>query len=168
MCRIVTVGVAGASGDPHAPFRAAGFTTRPATNPASAAMPAKSVRIEVTTGMCSCDFYSGDTPYQAFDPEAARRRYERKGWSKTKIERAIESRHKPRNPGAKPLDLGARFVDAIAQLTRSGARVHLLAHEFDGAFDEPFEIAGTTELPLDYYLKHGNYFPEDTVVTLRA
>jgi hypothetical protein len=168
MCRIVTVGVTGGSGDPNTPFRAAGFTTRPATNPTSAAMPAKSVRIDVTTGMCSCDFYSGDTPYQAFDPEFARRRYDRKGWSKAKIARAIEARHKPGTSASRAADLGTQFAAAIETLAKDGARISLLAHEFDGSFDEPFEIVGTTQLPLAHYVARGNYFPEDTLVSLLA
>jgi hypothetical protein len=39
---------------------------------------------------------------------------------------------------------------------------------FSGSFAEPFEISGATELPLEHYLKAGNYFPEDTLVTLVA
>jgi len=165
MCRLVFVGVTGGSGDPHGPFRAAGFTTRLASNPSCAALPATSVRIEVTTGTCSCDFYCGDTRYVSVDPEAARRRYERKGWSKAKIERALESRQK-RHARTRPIDLGAQFAAAVETLVKGGAHVTLLAHDFDGLFIEPFEIVGTTQIPFAHYVARGNYFPEDTLVSL--
>lgn len=168
MCVVVTVGVAGFRGDATAPFRAAGFTTRPAINPTSAAMPRDAVRIDVTAGGCSCFFYSGDTPQKAeVDPDAERRKYARKGWSQAKIDRAIASRHASR-PATPRIDVHAHFAEAIESLARQGARITLLAHMFSAGFDEPFEIVGTTQLPLQYYMKAGHYFPEDTLVTIVA
>ena len=57
MCRIVTVGVAAFRGDVTAPFRAAGFGTRPAVNPTSAAMPRDAVRIDLIRVNTSYDFF---------------------------------------------------------------------------------------------------------------
>jgi hypothetical protein len=164
MCYVVTVGIAGFRGDATAPFRSAGFAAKPASNPTSAAMPRDAARFDITAGGCSCSFYCGDTPRES-DPDAPRRRYERKGWTQAKIDRALASSqaaHKgtPRN------ELRAQFTAAIGTLGKQGARIALLAHMFSGSFDDPFEIAGTTELPLEHYLKNGNYFPDDTLVTL--
>jgi hypothetical protein len=168
MCILVTVGVAGFRGDATAPFRAAGFTTKPAMNPTSAAMPRHAVRIEVTAGWCSCDFYGGDTPRKSdIDPDAVRRKYGRKGWTQAKIDRAIASSRSARAATPRK-NLDALFAAAIGNLATQGARVTLLAHMFSGSFAEPFEIVGTTELPLEHYLKTGNYFPADTLVTLVA
>jgi hypothetical protein len=167
MCVIVTVGIAGFRGDATAPFRAAGFTTEPAANPTACAMPRDAVRINVTAGGCSCNFYCGDTPEKT-DPDADRRRYARKGWSQAKIERAIEASRSAHRPKSARSDLPAQFAAAIETLAKQGARVTLLAYMFSGSFDEPFSIAGTTELPLGYYVKPGNYFPEDTLVTIVA
>jgi len=132
-------------------------------------MPRDAVRIDVTVGGCSCDFYCGDTPLKtAADPDAERRKYARKGWTRAKIDRAIES---SRSAGrATPRKhLSDEFAAAIETLAMQGARVTLLAHMFSRDFDEPFEIVGTTELPLDHYIKTGgNYFPEDTLVTIVA
>jgi len=166
MCVIVTVGVAGFRGDATAPFRAAGFITNPAVNATSAAMPYNAIRFDVTVGGCSCDFYRGDTPEKS-DPEAARRRYARKGWTQAKIDRAIES-SRSAHAATPRKNLDGRFTEAIELLAKQGARVTLLAHMFSDNFDEPFEIAGTTELPLGFYVKTGNYFPEDTLVTIVA
>jgi hypothetical protein len=166
MCVIVTVGVAGFRGDATAPFRAAGFTTRPAINPTSAAMPRDAVRIDVTAGGCSCDFYCGDTPQKSEpDPVAERRKYERKGWTQAKIDRAIGARRSAR-PATPRKNLDDQFAAAVESLAKQGARVTLLAHMFSADFDEPFEIVGTTELPLKHYTSGGNLFPEDTLVTI--
>src|SRR5687767_15023192 len=109
MCVIVTVGIAGFRGDATAPFRAAGFATRPAVNATSAAMPRNAVRIDVTAAGCSCNFYSGDTPQKsAADPDAERRRYARKGWSQAKIERAIESSRSAHRAKSSPDDLSGQ------------------------------------------------------------
>lgn len=170
MCRLVTVGVAGFRGDITAPFRAAGFTTNPAVNPTSAAMPRDASRIDVTAGWCSCDFYCGDVPQNSeVDPDAARRKYARKGWTQAKIDRAIAS-SRSASAATPRKNLRLQFAEAIETLARQGARVTLLAHDFSRGFDEPFEIIGTTELPLEYYLKAGggNCFPEDTLVTIVA
>lgn len=164
MCVVITVGVAGFRGDHTAPFRAYGFTTKPASNPTTAAMPRDAVCIDVTAAGCSCAFYGGDTPEKS-DPDAVRRRYARKGWSKAKIDRAVASSRSTR-PATPRVDLHGQFCAAIETLAKQGARVTLLAHMFSGSFDEPFEIAGTTELPLAHYVESGNQFPEDMVVSL--
>ena len=96
------------------------------------------MRIEVTTGMCSCDFYCGDAPYGSA------------------------------NAKTPPVDAGSQFAAAVETLVKGGAHVTLLAHDFDGLFIEPFEIVGTTQLPLAHYVARGNYFPEDTLVSLLA
>jgi len=174
MCVLITVGVSGLRGDATAPFRAFGFTTQPAVNPTSAAMPKNAVRFDVTAGGCSCALYNGDTP-DPVDAESERlriaRKYVRKGWSQAKIDRALGSRdHSSQSELPGPRDLSenhaGQFAAAIESLTKQGARVTLLAHSFKRSFAEPFEISGATELPLDHYLKSHHYFPEDMLVTL--
>ena len=176
MCVLITVGVSGLRGDVTAPFRAFGFTTQPAVNPSSAAMPKTAVRIDVLAGWCSCPLYQGDTP-KPHDAEAERlkleRKYARKGWSQAKIDRALAARTQPPQSdsgGRRDLSANppAQFAAAIERLSKQGARVTLLAHSFKGSFAEPFEIQGTTELPLDHFLKSGHHFPEDMLVTLVA
>ena len=95
------------------------------------------------------------------------RRYARKGWTQAKIDRAIASSRSSR--AATPRnDLPGQFAAAIETLARQGACLTLLAHMFSGKFDEPFEIVGATQLPLENYMKAGHHFPEDTLVTLLA
>jgi hypothetical protein len=100
------------------------------------------------------------------DPGEDRRRYERKGWSQSKIDRAIESKRAAHaRPSSQP-DLSKYFVEAIEHLTAGGARVTLLAHSFSGGFDEPFEVAAVEPTPLGAFLEVHGEFPEDTLVTI--
>ena len=163
MCRIVMIAIGKYRGDATAGFRAAGFSADPATNPAAAALPPDAVHLAITTGGCSCDFYHGDV-FPRTDPRVLQRRYERKGWSQAKIDRALAARREATQ--SRELTLAQRFTAIVGGLTSDGARITLLAHDFRGSFDEPFEITGSTELPLTYYLRSQNEFPEDRLVSL--
>lgn len=167
MCSIVVVSVGGYAGNPREPFTARGFATPPPGNPACTALPAKSVTFEVTAGGCSCCFYIGDSTGSTFDVDRERRRYRRKGWPAEKIEKRIALLLAARedSPSRSKRDEYG-FVDSIENLARARAKITLLAHSFRGAFNEPFEIAGTTELPLQHFLDSGGEFPEDRLVSL--
>jgi hypothetical protein len=167
MCCIVYVAVTGFAGDPAAPFGKCGFTTRPPGNPTCAALPSKAVCFEVTTGTCSCDFYAGNQKLSAFDIDRERRRFRRRGLSAEKAERRVEAMRleHERNPPKLGRDRFG-FVDTIESIARSGAQVTLLSHFFRESFVDPFEIAGTTEMPLAHFLETGGGFPEDRLVSL--
>ena len=169
MCSIVYVAVSGYAGDPTAPFGKCGFTTRPPGNPTCTALPAKAARFEVTNGSCSCDFYSGEQNLPVFDVDRERRRYRRRGMSAERAERMAEAARLEHE--SNPPKLGRDrygFVDTIESIVRGGAQVTLLGHFFHESFDDPFEIAGTTEMPLAHFLEKGGGFPENTLVTIVA
>jgi hypothetical protein len=168
MCHVVVVSVTGYAGDATEPFLGRGLVTASSSNPTCSALPAKSVKFEVTAGGCSCGF-CGEHSDEVFNVERERRRYRRKGWSENKIEKKVaslkmEHETRPRKHGRDQYG----FVDAIEKLARSGAKVTLLSHFFDGSFDEPFEIVGSTELPLQHFLDMGGGFPGDRLVTIVA
>ena len=58
------------------------------------------------------------------------------------------------------------FPATIAALVESGAEVALLAHYFEGSFDEPFEIATRRELGLAEFMTSGGKFPEDELTVI--
>jgi hypothetical protein len=159
------VGVKGGAGDIVATFRRFGLDAVPASNPVCSMM-VDAERLEVTTGGCSCALYSDDPPDVPSGYEKMRRGYERKGWSKAKIDRAIEaSRLAAARPSSKP-DKAVDFVAAIKELADGRARIFLLAHDFRGLFTEPFPIAGKASMTIDDYVTGGGKFPADTLVTL--
>jgi hypothetical protein len=169
MCHIVYVSVGGYAGNAAEQFKGHGLVTAPASNPTCAALPAKTTIFEVTAGGCSCSFYSGEPKVETFDIERERRRYRRKGWPAKKVEERVASlraAHEKNGPRNGRDEYG--FVDAIERIARSGARVTLLSHSFEGLFTDPFEIVGTTQLPLQHFLDCGGGFPEDRLVTLVA
>lgn len=167
MCRIVVVSVGGHAGNPTEPFTACGFDTPPPSNPTCASLPAKSVNFEVTAAGCSCYFYPGEPLASTFDVDTERRRFRRKGWSSEKVEKKVALLLAAREQSpSKPRRDQYGFVDSIEKLAHSGAQITLLAHDFHGSFKDPFEIIGTTELPLQHFLDTGGWFPEDRLVSL--
>ncbi|HEU4779423.1 MAG TPA: hypothetical protein VFS58_06025 [Steroidobacteraceae bacterium] len=120
----------------------------------------------ITDGHCACRVYPSRATTVDCDDDEERRRYQRKGWSRSKIERAINAKREAHaRPSSRP-DLAKCFVEAVQELTTSGARVTLLAHSFRGALDEPFEVAGVESTPLETFLKMFGKFPEDKLVTI--
>ena len=110
----------------------------------------------------------GHSRQTSFNADEERRRYRRKGWSPSKIERAIEAKRAAHERPPRQRELAESFVEAIRHLASSGARVTLLAHMFSGTLDEAFETSGTERIPLGSFLEKGGEFPEDTLVTLVA
>ena len=86
----------------------------------------------------------------------------------TKIDRAIAAQDRSPVARGRP-DVRALFLEAISKLAEGGARIHLLAHDFDGYYTEPFEVVSSKTLPLAEFVARGdNYFPENTLVSLET
>ncbi len=167
MCSIVYVGVSGYRGDAMQLFMQAGFKTASISNPTAGALPG-SIRFEVTVGGCSCALYSGGEVTTAKDPDQLRRKYEKKGWSAAKIDRALASATRSHTtPQLDPRDHRSQFVSAVKALVEGGGYVTLLAHFFDGSFSAPFAILGSTRIELGEYAKTRNSFPEDSLVSIQ-
>ena len=167
MCWMLYVGVSSYRGDAVQPFRKYGFGTALASNPTCAFLPG-ALRLEVTAGWCSCGIYAGARKAKPGNLDHQRRKYEKKGWSAAKIERALASATRTHTtPQINPRDHAAQFADAIKTLVEGNGKVTLLAHFFDGAFTEPFEISGSTRTSLEDYVTGGNSFPHDSLVSIQ-
>jgi hypothetical protein len=167
MCVFIAVAVAGYRGDVTQPFRERGLKVETLTGPFAAKLPA-GTHLSITDGHCACSVFPSRPEITAVDPGEERRRYERKGWSKSKIDRAIEAKRAAHARPSRQPDLSKLFVAAIEHLTTLGARVTLLAHSFSGGFDEPFEVAGVERTQVGAFLESNGEFPEDTLVTIVA
>jgi len=169
MCTFIAIAVADYRGDARQPFKERHLAAENLTGAFAAKLPA-GVHLSITDGHCACSVYPSRRANIARDLDDERRRYQRKGWSKAKIERAIESRrvaHARPGSSSQP-DLAKCFIEAITHLVTSGARVTLLAHFFRGEFDEVFEVAGVGRIPIDAFLEKSGEFPNDTLVTIVA
>src|SRR5688500_7852026 len=92
MCFFVTLAVPSQYVDRIGEVFGRGFQTHSTANPSvMAGLPAGYAARLITSGMCSCDLYG--RPHSAEAPDSAahlRRKYEKRGWSETKIKRALE------------------------------------------------------------------------------
>jgi hypothetical protein len=100
------------------------------------------VPLLVTTGGCSCDWYKrpAESESEAASKLAkARARYERMGWSKAKIERALEGMSRPprQDFGLHPV-----VIDLLQAVTQDCGSAAIWVHEFSGDVEvESYAIA---------------------------
>jgi hypothetical protein len=87
-----------------------------------------------------------------------RLRYRRKGWPDARIERAIKARCAAAEKRASRADR-SRLPSMVAELVEGGAEVSLLAHFFEGSFQEPFSVQSRRKLLLAEFMENGGTFP---------
>ena len=143
--------------------------TRLAPSPTVAVFPVGASCIEVTHGGCSCDLYSAPPePGEAEDQLArARQKLERKGWSASKIERALETKATGGLRPGRPRESAVAFKAFVAELVATLGSVDLFAHFYSGNQHE--QAVGSPKaaaISLRGFSEAG--FPADTVITVRA
>jgi hypothetical protein len=163
MCHFVFIGVSAAQAAlARDAFRSAGFHGSAVGNPrVLAAFPQDDEVTVVTRGGCSCGFTT--PPTQGFDEAAARLKYRKKGWSPSKIERAIAGRHPREQPAL------IEFRNAFAALVTSVGGARILAHSFSGLVEtEPLPTLLERTISLAEYLAAGGAIDDDVVLEVRA
>ena len=167
MCHFLFVGIPADSSEVLHPLRGLGLSTRVATNPhLGGFFPSDHSMFVVTRGSCSCDLYvdsmADDSGVAAPEEGAARRRYQRKGWSDAKIERALDSMRKSRQrPHATFL------LDAVRSLLGDLTDVYLYVHWFDGPIEtEPLPCSGRVSQTLAEFVEVGGRIREDELVRI--
>jgi hypothetical protein len=96
---------------------------------------------------------------------AVRERYEKEGWSKAKIDRALEAKYRSHSRTAQGPALD--FPGAIGALLRAGSGVQVLCHSYTGRFDEEiFEVTTKITMALESVAFQRSSFPENAIVTL--
>ena len=164
MCWLIFAGVSGYRSDPVAAFRARGFTAELSRNPACGQMGTAAV-FEVTDGHCACSLYLPAQRYVGENTQLMRLRYRRKGWPDARIERAIKARCAAAEKRASRADR-SRLPSMVAELVEGGAEVSLLAHFFEGSFQEPFSVQSRRKLLLAEFMENGGTFPEDELTVI--
>ena len=165
MCHLLTIGIAGGTGNVTDVFHTHGFHTEPAVNPhVRAAMPQDSLLLDVTDGGCSCSICVRSVA--VFDVAAERARYARKGWSAAKVARAIEAKHAAHGR-PKVNSKAQQFCLTVEALARAGASIALISHFYDGLFaEEVVSVGARAQISLPDFLKNQGVFPADTLVTI--
>ena len=162
MCYFVFVGVDSAFRKRAEDLGQAGVEVRDSEAPVvNALFSTRDAVVSVTRGGCSCGIQGSGV--QKFDQERERRKYEKKGWSNTKIERALAGRRRGDHPEF------VRFRDALAELVREIGSVRIFAHWFSGdVLTEPVPRRPAKRISLDQYLAAHGAYDDDAVVEILA
>jgi len=167
MCHLVTLGIDKSLGSALPEFGDGreGLALDPSRNPSVARLfPPSDLLLEITVGGCSCGLLGG--PLRSDHGEADRRRYEKKGWSAAKIERALEASRAARGRDHSR-ENARRFREAIAGLLRRTPSIRLFLHTYGGAFDtEPVSSSKKVKLTLQEYNGRHGVIPEDVLVEI--
>ena len=148
MCYFVYIGVP-ARAWPALVDALAGLQCQKVNDPRLRAIfPPGDVVTEVTAGGCSCSLYA-ERPSR----NNKRAQYEAKGWSESKIRRALANA-RPETPSQY-----VRFRDAIAAFVGSTGSLRILAHQDQGQRETIPPRHGTMSL-ADYVAREGTYPPE--------
>jgi len=165
MCWLIFAGVRGHRGDPVAIFKARGYTAVVSSNPTCGQFGTPGV-LAVSDGHCACSLYIPTQRYLGENTQLMRARYRRKGWPDGKIERAVRARCAADEKWAASRADRNKLPSVVEELVESGAEVSLLAHFFDGSFDDPFPVRSRRKLMLAEFLGNGGTFQEDELTVI--
>lgn len=141
MCSIITIAVPTRFADlVRQQYSTRQLAISPTTNPSAlAAAAADRVPLLVTGGGCSCAWYQRPAAADAPSKLArARARYEKLGWSDSKIERAIAAMHRAPQPDE---GLHPAIRDLLRTIVTAHGPAAVWVHDFSGNVElEPYTI----------------------------
>ena len=145
-----------------------GFVVLPTSNPAiRRALPGSFELRLLTSGMCSCDLYR--EPGSQFPPRPSedelRARFEKRGWSRAKIERAV-SQSLARADGRLSFSgLRADVAARITALAQAEGPLALVVHFYSGAVEtEAVPVSPGPRYRGTAFLTAAESLPVDTLV----
>jgi hypothetical protein len=170
MCYLVTIGTRELwSGVEVLPGRDQLLAVRPSTNGSlRAVFPPEDHLFEITSGHCSCDLVIGEARPTVEDRLARLRAgYEKRGWSQTKIARAVADCQFAQE---RQLDTRAAPKEHLVALLRTLASrpggVRVFVHFYSGQFDrEEMRTRGQVAVAVDSLLSAA-VIPEDTLTEI--
>lgn len=138
-----------------------GLSVHPISSPVvDALFPQGHVVFEVTDGACSCSLYPSNTRHR--DEAKRRAKYKQKGWSASKIERALNSK---RQHDSKKRDIGRTFETFLDNIVATAGEIGLFVHWFKGStVGESLNSLHT----IKRYVGEGWDYPPDTLILIRA
>ena len=166
MCYFIAIAVPQDAADGVGRNIPQGLHVQPVDNPALTRVfgPDRATFI-VTSGHCACDLFHA----AAARPrgEQLRRKYERKGWSKAKVDRAIESALAGEGRWGHSVGFRPDVRHWLASLPETVAEVAVVLHWFHGdlATEQFGASVGPTLTPEAFELRA--VVAEDEVVTIR-
>ena len=172
MCYFITVAAVGSTAEALLNVRSRGLDVSPYTNRyLSRQLPEGSRTFALTSGGCSCGLYRGDPPNDEQDQEVLKRlrtKYQKKGWSQAKIERAIgdpEHRLRQRQPfvGLRP-DIRSLLADIAEQYGELAIVIHFYSGNVE---DEHITLQQGDHISPSDLRDAKRTIGEDTIVWVR-
>lgn len=169
MCYFITIALPREHADAvRAAHASAGLSIERTTNAAALEAAGSGwTPLLVTGGGCSCGWYA--RPSAAGLEErlaAAKRKYERKGWSAAKIARALEAMATRPRPDE---GLHATIVELLTAIASRHGAVRVWVHDFTGKVEsEAYAIAGRERWPLAELPERASALDMDVVVEIVA
>lgn len=164
MCYFITIAVPVSHADAiRTRFHEPGLQIEPTCNPAAVAAAGSGFTpLLVTGGGCSCAWYK-ETPSRA--TEGRRRKYEKLGWSRAKIERALGSESSRPPPGH---GLHAVIITLIRECVTLCGRLAIWVHDFRGRVEtEVYQVVDGPECGPDDLAAYAAALKADTKLVIR-
>ncbi len=133
MCYFITVGVAERAAAHLVGQRAEGLVVQSVANPSVTAQLPRgfATYLVVSDEMCSCGLFEEERPSREKEAfERLRRKYEAKGWSQSRMERAISQHFS--DTGAVGPGLSADLVAFFGDVAERAGELQIVVHWYDG------------------------------------
>jgi len=121
------------------------------------------VSLDITDGHCSCSIYQilmADNSEN--ETQQLQKKYRKKGWSESKIERAIADNQQTKNK-----DL-INLREILANIAKQTGSLWLFAHQYSGLIaNEHLENINHQELKIAELLDNKIEVPEDVIVKIK-
>jgi hypothetical protein len=137
MCYFITVGIAREKTGLLLDRRNRGIHIAPQSNAHIARrLPKEYATFVVTSDGCSCGLYDGDAdtdePGQGVSFDRLRKKYQRKGWSQAKIDRAISDAERCLRPDAVRAGLRPDIRNLLADIAEQCGELAIVIHFYHG------------------------------------
>jgi hypothetical protein len=106
-------------------------------------LPPKYRSYVLTTGMCSCDLFFSESPirHNGAHADKLRQKYEKRGWSKAKIDRAL-AQASPKRASESTVGLRQDLRELLATVVEETGELGIVAHWYHGDIEaESFSVS---------------------------
>lgn len=148
MCYFITIAVRQADAEAACGKVPRGFAMAPVANASVlSALPAGYETFLLVSGGCSCGLYQSEPtpPARPHNPEHLRRKYERKGWARARIERALGQSLAARSEPGGFLGFRDDVVEILQSISATTDRFALLVHWYDEGLEDERIVLGTPQ-----------------------
>lgn len=166
MCYFITVGIGDAHAEALQRQLSGTFGAAPVFNESILKhLPAGHLTFNLG-GVCSCHLYS-KAHAEPLDAGRLRSKYEKKGWSESKISRAISGKLSAQRESFK--GLRPDLLEQLCKIAAEVGRLFLVVHFYSGGVEsEAVTVAGKKVVACDSLVSDDDLIPEDMLIEVVA